>query len=45
MSKITIKKQFGKWTVNGKPYYQLTHDEKKFFDEFIVYMRENYEPF
>lgn len=41
--KITIKKERGKWLVNGKKYSDLAGPEKTFFDEFIVAMRLNYE--
>jgi hypothetical protein len=37
--KVEILKSNGKWTVNGKPYSELTFSEKKFFDEFIIAMK------
>lgn len=41
--KIEIKKISGKWLINGKSYDKISEEEKKFFDEFILSMRWQYE--
>lgn len=33
--KITIKKENGHWTVNGKKYAEMNLTEQRFFNEFI----------
>lgn len=38
--KIEITKINGKWLVNGKPYDKVNDEEKKFFDEFILFMKQ-----
>ena len=40
--KIEIIRINGKWMVNGKPYDQVSDEEKQFFDQFLLFMkREN----
>jgi hypothetical protein len=39
MEKIIIEKVNGKWLINGKTYTNINDDEKKFFDEFILFMK------
>lgn len=41
--KIEIKKIEAKWLINGKQYKYLSGKEKKFFDEFVLAMKWNYE--
>jgi hypothetical protein len=40
---IEIKKSGAKWLANGKQYKDLSGEEKKFFDEFMLAMRWQYE--
>jgi hypothetical protein len=37
--KIEIIKIDGKWLINGKPYGQVSDEEKQFFDEFLLFMK------
>ena len=39
--KIKIKLKKGKWTVNGKPYKEMSDEEKDIFDGFIKHMKES----
>jgi hypothetical protein len=41
--KIEIIKTDGKWLINGKKYADLSDEEKKFFDEFIIEMKWQHE--
>jgi hypothetical protein len=41
--KIEINKKDGKWLINGKKYADLSEEEKKFFDEFIIAMKWQFE--
>ncbi len=37
--KIEALRIDGKWLINGKPYDQVSEEEKKFFDEFLLFMK------
>ena len=37
--KMEIRKIDGKWLINGKPYDQVSDEEKKFFNEFLLFMK------
>ena len=39
MKEICIKLENGVWLINGKKYADLTYIEKKFFDEFLLTMK------
>jgi hypothetical protein len=36
---ITIKRENGKWLVNGKPYNELNFTEQKFLNQFFIELK------
>lgn len=42
MTSATIKKENGKWFLNGKLYHELNESEKLFFDEFWIAIKFNF---
>jgi hypothetical protein len=40
MKSVTITLENGLWLINGKRYQELDWNEKIFFDEFLISIRE-----